>query len=143
MSTISGKYAKTLIHQQFIKELATETATDVYSTQYTIVKAIPAINKWRKQQITELSRIIQQRNFQISNRGTGIYWVMNYPLEIRLADLSFWGDGSKKTSLSQVYNRVIGGFIFGYFYKMLINGISAQLNEAITQRLRSAGYNIQ
>ena len=143
MSTISGKYAKTLIHREFIKELAHETVSDLYSHQASTVSRLPAYNHWWHEQIQGVSSVLRKKSHTVTNSGNGVKMVLNYPLELRLMDLKYFKNKMKKPGYVPVYNRMIGGFIFGYFYKMLINGISAQMNEAITQRLQSAGYKIQ
>lgn len=135
MSTITGKYAKTLIQQQYIKELAVETANDIYNTQAQIAKGFPYSS--------EVVRILQQRNYSVTSAGRGVRLVLNYPLELRLMDLKYYKNRKKKPWYTPIYNKVLGGFIYGYLYKRLIYGISKQMNEAVTQHLRSAGFNIQ
>ena len=133
---IAAKYNTALIKREFITELATETASDIYRVQTGIA------------QVKSLSgksyRMLAQKPFTVTGSGSGVRLVMKFPLSLRYMDMKTdYRTGRKKQNYVPVYNKIVWGFIYGYLYKQLIYGISRDLNEAIVKRLRAAGYKMQ
>lgn len=131
---ISANNRKTLINQQYIADLAKETANDIYSVQLPIAK-----NKGWKAIAAQLA----SKPFTVETSGRGVILKMPFLLRMRFADMRNDITGKPKKNYTPIYNKIVWGFIFGYMYKRLIYGISKDMNEAITQRLINSGYNIQ
>lgn len=131
---ISAKYRKTLINQQFIADIAKETADDIYSTQLPIAK-----NKgWKK-----IAAQLASKPYTVETSGNGVILKMPFLLHMRFMDMRNLPNGKQKKNYKPIYNKIVWGFIYGYLYKRLIYGISKDLNQAISQRLINSGYNIQ
>lgn len=133
---IAAKYSKTLIQRQFITDLATETAVDIYQVQTSIAKAHSRSGTFY--------RFLAQRPFSITNLGMGVRLIMRYLVPIRYMDMKIdYRTNTKKKNYQPIYNKIVWGFIYGYLYKQLRWGISRQLNEAIIEKLTSVGFKLQ
>ena len=130
---ISAKHRKALIQRQFIVDLATETAEDIYAAQLPIAKN----RGWNS-----IARHLSGRPFQVLNSGRGVTLKMDFLMKMRFMDMRKDAQGKKKKYYTPIYNKIVWGFIYGYLYKRLIYGISKDLNEAITQRLINSGYKL-
>ncbi len=129
---ISAKYRKTLINRQFIIDEASATASDIYKLQTTIAKTHSGSG--------HLSRFLSTKPFTVNARGSGVILTLNYPLAIRYMDMKKDKYGKIKKHYDPIYNKIVWGYIYGYLYRRLIYGISRDMNQAIVQRLETAGY---
>jgi len=127
---ISSKYRKTLIHQQFIADLAEETANDIYDTQITIARNMDS---------KSLYRFLSQKPFRIVRKARGVVMTLNYRLSVRFSDMKWDTKGKKKQNYTPIYNKIVFRFVFSFMYKQLIFGVGRGLNEAIEQRLIDSG----
>lgn len=131
---ISAKYQKELINRQFIVDVATETANDIYTMQ------LPIAKNWAWNNI---ARQLASKPYQVINTGRGVTLVMPYLVQMRFMDMRNDASGKAKKYYTPIYNKIVWSMIYGYLYKRLIYGISKDMNQAITQRLINSGYNIQ
>jgi hypothetical protein len=131
---ISAKYSKALIQRQFIVDMATETATDIYQMQLPIAKN----RGWQN-----IARQLSGTPFQVLTNGRGVVLVMPYLMQMRFMDMRKDAHGKTKKYYTPIYNKIVWGMIYGYLYKRLIYGISKDMNQAITERFVNSGFNIQ
>lgn len=89
-------------------------------------------------------RYLSTRPFTVASMSSLVRLTMPYPIRIRYQDMrNDPKTGKPKKNYQPIYNKIVWGFIYGYLYKQLMYGISQQMNEAIINRLRSAGYKMQ
>lgn len=133
---LSAKYNKALINREFIRGLATETASDIYSVQASIAQNHKGSG--------ELYRYLSQKPYTVISTGFGVRMELPYPIRIRYMDMKTDPKtGKTKKNYTPIYNKIVWGFVYGSLYKQLMYGISQQLNEAIINRLQAAGYKMQ
>lgn len=127
---ISSKYRKTLIHQQFIADLAEDTANDIYDTQIAIA---------RNMKSKSLYNYLKTKPYSITKTNHGVTMTLNYRTSVRFADIRWDVNGKKKDNYNPIYNKIVFGYVYSFMYKQLIAGVGRGLNEAIEQRLINSG----
>ncbi len=133
---LSAKYNKALINREFMRGLADETFSDIYSVQANIAQNHKGSG--------ELYQFLSRKPYTIVSTGFGIRGELPYPIKIRYMDMKTDPKtGKTKKNYQPIYNKIVWGFVYGYLYKQLMYGISQQLNEAIINRLQAAGYKMQ
>ncbi len=86
----------------------------------------------------ELNRKLSQRPYSIKNKTVNPSLVIDYPKHIRFLDMKLNGKGMPKQNYTPIYNRPLYGFIFGYAYKQLRYGLSANISDAFIDPLEKA-----
>lgn len=76
--------------------------------------------------------------WQVQNKTVNPTLVIDYPIHIRFLDMKLNGKGFPKENYYPIYNKPLYGFIFGYAYKQLQYGLTANIRDNFTGPLQTA-----
>ncbi len=85
-----------------------------------------------------LNRQLTNKSYSIKNRNVSPSLIIDYPKHIRFLDMKLTGKGHPKKAYHQIYNKPLYGFIFGYAYKQLRYGLTANIKDAFIGPLKQS-----
>ncbi|MCW3784935.1 hypothetical protein [Plebeiibacterium sediminum] len=128
---LSQEHKKGLLVNRIVSILDT-TGENVLKQQLSIARS--SYNRRSGSLFSKLS----QKSYSVKNKTVNPSLVIDYPKHIRFLDMKLNGKGIPKETYAPIYNKPLYGFIFGYAYKQLRYGLSANISDAFIDPLEKA-----
>ena len=112
--------------REIVSEGLPKTADNLLSTQKNI------LNRTYMERSGELNRLLSSKPYTVNVTDYGASMQINYIAKIRFLDMKRSPFGKVKKSYAPIYNKYIWGFLMGYTYSVLRQGLSGMVRRELT-----------
>lgn len=113
--------------QQTLREGLPKAATNLLSIQRNVL-----INTYVRH-TGKLEALLASNPYEVEVTDQKASLQVNYIAQIRFMDMKRTQTGKRKKRYAPIYNKYVWGFLMGYTYNLMRQGLRAELNRNLTE----------